>query len=170
MTLPLDHPAHFHHAPSFAALRAELVREAEARRRTYPGQIDKGRMTAQDAAWQHGVLAAIVQDLAAVIAVAVPALPPSPYSWADKRSALTRELDQRRRFYPGWIAKGRLDEGQAASSRYTAARRARGSSRSSLGSARAISPAPARLCRYLAPLPFRRGRRASSCAGRRSCA
>ena len=115
MTLPLDHPAHFHHAPSFAALRAELVREAEARRRTYPGQIDKGRMTAQDAAWQHGVLAAIVQDLAAVIAVAVPALPPSPYSWADKRSALTRELDQRRRFYPGWIAKGRLDEGQAAS-------------------------------------------------------
>lgn len=115
MTLPRDLPAHFHHpAVTFAALRAELTREAEARRRTYPGQIDKGRMTAQDAAWQHGVLAAIAQDLEAVIALQVPALPSCPYSWADKRSALTRELDQRRRFYPGWIAKGRMDQDQAS--------------------------------------------------------
>lgn len=115
MTLPLDMPANFSHpGVSFAALRAELAREAEARRRTYPGQIDKGRMTAADATWQHGVLAAIQQDCEAVIALAVPALPACPYTWADKRGALTRELEQRRRFYPGWIAKGRLTADQAA--------------------------------------------------------
>ena len=33
-------------------------------------------------------------------------------SWADKRHALQRELDYRRRFYPGWIAKGRFDQAQ----------------------------------------------------------
>ena len=119
MTLPLDMPAHLHHAPSFAAVQAELAREAAARARTYPGQIAKGRMTQQQAEWQQGVIAAIQQDLAAVIAVAVPQLPERAYSWTDKRAALLRELDQRARFYPGWIDKGRL--AQADADRQTAA-------------------------------------------------
>lgn len=123
--LPLTMPAHFAHpAVSFAGLRAELAREAAARRRTYPDWIAKGRMTAAEAEHQHQVLAAITADLEwsrAVPAVRVPyhAAPPEPvegrrFTWPEKRTALKRELAQRARLYPDWIAKGRFTAAQGA--------------------------------------------------------
>lgn len=112
MTLPLSLCAHRAFPQvTYAQLRAELQREAEARRRTYPQLVAKGRMTEAEAAHQHAILAAIAQDLEAVIAL-TPAHPepvegPS-FSWFDKRACLQRELAQRARFYPGWIAKGNM--------------------------------------------------------------
>lgn len=113
MTLPLTMPAHFHHAPTFAQVRAELARELQARRRLYPDRIAKGRMDPQEADFQQAIIAAIAQDLDAVIAVAVPQLPRRAFTWAQKRQALLRELEYRARFYPEWIAKGRLTRDQA---------------------------------------------------------
>ena len=136
MTLPLDMPAHFHHAPSFAQVRAELAREIDQRRRFYPDRVAKGRLSQAQADHQIAVFAAIAQDLEAVIAIRVPQLlakpvtggmeghsaagpnistgtPLTTLSWSEKRNALNRELDYRRRFYPDWIAKGRLAQGAA---------------------------------------------------------
>ena len=129
MTLPLDMPAHFHHAPSFAHVRAELARELDQRRRFYPDRVAKGRLSQAQADHQLAVIAAIAQDLEAVIAIRVPFLPgtgrgtsaagggaqaASPtFTWSEKRNALNRELDYRRRFYPDWISKGRLAQGAA---------------------------------------------------------
>ena len=139
MTLPLDMPAHFHHAPSFAQVRAELARELDQRRRFTPDRVAKGRLSQDQADHQIAVFAAIAQDLEAVIAIRVPQLvtggplsgradweghsaagpnistgtPLTTLSWSEKRNALNRELDYRRRFYPDWIAKGRLAQGAA---------------------------------------------------------
>lgn len=135
MTLPPDMPAHFHHAPTFAQVRAELARELQQRRRLYPDRVAKGRMSAPEAERQIALIAAIAADLDAVIAVAVPqrmaelngarrhgagtanistGTPAATFSWSQKRNALLRELDYRTRFYPEWIAKGRLLEADAA--------------------------------------------------------
>lgn len=114
LTLPLTMPAHFHHAPSFADVRAELAREAAARASFYPTYVAKFRMTQADADHQLAILAAIAADLEAVIAIRTPdhMRSPQPFTWSQKRDALLRELDQRNRFYPDWIAKGRFDQAE----------------------------------------------------------
>lgn len=132
MTLPLTMPAHrAYPAVSFAQLQRELADEARRRRETYPGMIAKGRMTPEEADYQHQVLAAIAADLEGVIAFPSsrpetggmetpqgsnisPVDPLPTLSWAEKRNALTRELTYRARLYPVWIAKGTLTEAEAA--------------------------------------------------------
>lgn len=115
-------PSTRHPHVTHAMIAAELAREAEARRRTYPAMIEQGRMTAEDAERGHAVCAAWADDIARVIAFwAAPfprgAMPCQPrtrgFTWAERRSALDRELQQRARLYPRWIAQARLDAGEA---------------------------------------------------------
>lgn len=114
MTLSPDMPAHFHHAPTFAQVRAELARELAARAGFYPSFVSKGRMSQSEADWQLQIFRAIAEDLEAVIALRVRNLSTErqAFSWADKRRALLRELDHRQRFYPDWIRKGRFDQAE----------------------------------------------------------
>ena len=137
LSLSKDMPAHraFPNV-TYAQLRAELQREADYRRRTFPQLVAKGNMTEAEAAHQHAILTAIAQDLEAVIAfpgagafsTSEPAGMETPlpgrdnwgrslaqattkepsFTWHDKRACLQRELAQRARFYPGWIAKGNM--------------------------------------------------------------
>ena len=109
LSLSKDMPAHraFPNV-TYSQLRAELQREADYRRRTYPQMIAKGNMTQAEADWQQAIIAAIAQDLEAVIARADHGTRLHPFTWHEKRAALTRELAQRARLYPGWIAKGNM--------------------------------------------------------------
>lgn len=91
---------------SYASITAEVRREIDHRRTAYPHMVAKGRMTEAEARWQQQVFAAIQRDVASM---SQGQHQPDPaFSWADKVRALTREVDLRLKFYPGWIQKGRL--------------------------------------------------------------
>lgn len=102
----------------FADALDELRREAAARRRTYPDWIARGRMTQAEADYQLAILDAIAADVTrrARWAGTGTRLPPAEHSftWHQRREAIAREMDQRTRLYPDWIAKGRLDQAEAA--------------------------------------------------------
>lgn len=101
----------------------ELTREMAARRATYPRMVERMRMTAEQMATEFALCSAWQADCARYgtwLASATPRAPIAPvalsggFSWAQRRSGLQRELDQRARLYPGWIAKGQLDPAAAA--------------------------------------------------------
>ena len=124
-------------APASVPLRlqlAEIERELHQRRESYPGRVDKGRMTAHDAEYGVDIVRAIAEDLrhqqlldqwsesfqrtgqddaeiwARVEAqqlTAARAL--APFRWAELVTALQREILLRRRYYPQWVAKKTLD-------------------------------------------------------------
>ncbi|WP_374414254.1 hypothetical protein [Novosphingobium colocasiae] len=111
---------------TFADLRAELAREIALRRAAYPRMIEKGRMTRADADRQLALFAALAEDVERIRAAeeafraTFPGRPyqrPAPaahrFTWAQRRAALTHELDRRARLYPDWIAAGRLTQDQA---------------------------------------------------------
>ena len=115
-------PSTRHPQVSFDDIAAELEREAEARRRAYPGMIEKMRLTEQAAQLEHRLVAAWRADLARYIAYLGQTIPrgPAPYAvrtdgftWYDRRQGLARELDRRARLYPKWIAAGTLDQAEA---------------------------------------------------------
>lgn len=100
---------------TYAAITAEAERELASRRRTYPDRVGSGRMTQADADYQIDIMAAIVGDTRRMSSH-YPAhqgkveTAGHAFSWADRRKALERELDLRDRFYPQWIASGRLQK------------------------------------------------------------
>jgi hypothetical protein len=96
-----------------AELRIELARERDARARVYPQRIEAGRMTEPDAARELALIAAIADDLERMIAPGPCLAATHAWSWSDRRAALVRELDFRRRLYPQWIANGRLSQADA---------------------------------------------------------
>lgn len=111
MTEP--HPSRFP-GITWAAIRAELAREAAQRRSVYPGWCAKGNLTQAEADWQIAAIDAIAADALrferAFAARTNPLefAPGHTLSWADRRKVLLRELDYRSHLYPGWIRKGNL--------------------------------------------------------------
>lgn len=105
---------------SLEALAAELAREAEARAAFYPGRVAKGNMLQAEADRELAIAGAWQEDLRRIRSCWFerPGEPPAPamhgLAWRDRRAALLRELDLRRRIYPEWIAGGRMLEAQAA--------------------------------------------------------
>jgi hypothetical protein len=91
--------------------RDEIEREIAYRRRTYPERIAQGRMTKTEADWQIELFTAIEADVGRMAAPYAP--PAHEHSWNDRRAALWREIELRERFYPNWIADGRLTQERA---------------------------------------------------------
>lgn len=131
MTLPATswtHPIHHRYpATTWRVLGAEIDREITARLNTYPGRVETGRMTQAEMDWQMQLARAWREDVDRYelayrpLSEGRPITPPREIrakhelNWRVRRSALLRELEQRQRFYPDWIAKGRLTEAAAAS-------------------------------------------------------
>ena len=123
-----------HHAfpdVSWADLRAELQREISHRKGAFEGMIGKGRITKAAADRELDIFAAILEDCerfrkaVAPVGEGRPAVNPlsiertpgsslHAYTWHERRSALTRELEYRERIYPAWIQKGRIKPDDAA--------------------------------------------------------
>ncbi len=123
-TVHLDlEPSTRHPGVTYAAIRAELQREADARARLYPKRIESGRLTQAEAGRQRALIAALAADVTRMASYDPPdahgitwRLAPGDehgVSWHDRRACLHRELDLRARFYPQWIAEGRLTQPDA---------------------------------------------------------
>lgn len=99
-----------HHFPdvSWADCRAEVDREAAYRARTYPDRVAGGRMQQADADYQLAIIGAIAADVDRMTGAYAPAA--HRYIWLERRQALDREIDLRRRLYPEWVEKGRLTQ------------------------------------------------------------
>lgn len=99
---------------SWADCRAEVERENSYRQRTYPDRVSSGRMTQADADYQIAIFAAIAGDIDRMAHVGADRpMATHAYSWNERRQALGREIDMRDRFYPDWIASGRLPQERA---------------------------------------------------------
>lgn len=102
-----------------AATEAELRRELGQRRAVYPGRVAARRMLQAEADDQLALAAAWIEDAARVRTSffsppwSAPVEPAHGLSWRVRRSGLLRELALRGRFFPGWIAKGKLTSAQA---------------------------------------------------------
>ena len=129
MTLPATawtHPFHERWpAITWASLAAEIDREITARLNTYPGRVERGRMTQAEMDWQLQLARAWREDVDRFAAAHRPLSEGRPMTcpvqvanrhgiaWRPRRGALLRELEQRRKHYPGWIAEGRLTQAAA---------------------------------------------------------
>ena len=130
-TIRLDFEPSLHHpGVTYAAIRAELQRELAARGRLYPKRVESGRLTPADAARECDLIAAMLADVTTMASYhaadaqnvtwrVTPRLSAHPegiqrdHTWEQRRMALHRELDLRRRIYPQWIAEGRLTQPDA---------------------------------------------------------
>ncbi|MBB5985337.1 hypothetical protein [Sphingobium lignivorans] len=109
----------------------ELARELDLRRKSYPGRVERGKMSGAEAEWQIDVMAAIHVDLQAslllidgsrsVEKIRLAGLARTAadrrllrFRWAELVEVLQREVALRRRWYPDLIAQERLS---AAASR-----------------------------------------------------
>lgn len=98
---------------TFADMLRELADERTQRATTYPHLINKGTLSAPDAARHMAIWRAIEADFAAAAPhqdrpgtpEANAAAPKNAVSWDDKIRELRRELALRRTAYPKWIAK-----------------------------------------------------------------
>lgn len=100
------------------AMRAELERELEDRRRYFPGMIRKASMTEQDADRRLALWRDLIADLARAFNPDVMQrreLPLSDrrFSWREKIAEIRRELALRDAVYPDRIAKARMTEAEA---------------------------------------------------------
>lgn len=86
------------HAIGADELLLELDEELARRRQVFPGLIDRGALTREDAAHQVETLAAIRADLHASRAA------PDLTIWEARVRELRRDLALRRNAYPKWIA------------------------------------------------------------------
>jgi hypothetical protein len=112
-------------------LAAEIDRELGSRAALYPKRVDAMRMTQAEADAQIAIARAWRADVARIAAWragaaerwarkcaggeygAFPA-PEHGIDWRTRRQAVERELELRARFYPDWIASGRLAPAAAA--------------------------------------------------------
>lgn len=121
-----------HLAPvTFAQLVAELDRELAMRRQVYPDRIETARMSMAEAERELALCAAWIEDLGRVQdlrqrmaaawhahnmplwAACRAAGPAHDFSWRDRRQALGRELQLRRRVYADDVATARLTQADA---------------------------------------------------------
>lgn len=123
-----SHPLH-HRFPAITwrVLAAEMDREISARLNTYPAQVERGRMTQAEADWQLQLARAWREDVERFEHRCYPLMEGRPaalmseipaahgIAWRPRRAALLRELEQRQRFYPEWVEKGRLTQAGADS-------------------------------------------------------
>jgi hypothetical protein len=100
-------------AIGLADIADELHRERAARAKLYPKRVAEGRMTEAEAAFGRDLIAALIADLARLEWPRVNCAETHGFSWAQRRAGLAAELAWRRRFYPEWIAAGRLDKAEA---------------------------------------------------------
>jgi hypothetical protein len=98
---------------TYADVAAELKREAEQRARVYPDRVAKGMMQAAEAEYQRTIWRAIIADMEGDMRNEGDATPRHSFSHAQRVTALQRELDMRRQYYPGWVAKSRMTQAQA---------------------------------------------------------
>lgn len=100
---------------SATQIMAELAREAQARRRFYPRQVENLRMTQAEADHQLAMVDAWREDLQRM--GSTPPMPdPQPkhgFTWNARRQALAREIDLRARVYPRHVAEGKLTAADA---------------------------------------------------------
>lgn len=100
------------------AMRAELERELEDRRRYFPGMIRKARMTEQEADRRLALWRDLIDDLARAFNPDVMQrreLPLSDrrFSWREKIAEIRRELALRGAVYPDRVAKARMTRAEA---------------------------------------------------------
>lgn len=95
----------------------ECARELEQRRRFYPTRVAEGRMMQDEANRQLAIAAAWLDDARRIEAHDYTPAPLAPathaISWAERRTAIAREIGLRDRVYPGHIASARMTEGEA---------------------------------------------------------
>lgn len=94
----------------------ELRRERAARRRTYPQQVQLGKMTQPEADHQIALVEALIDDVTrwARFLTSRQIAPQShQLTWHQRRAAIARELEYRARVYPQWIALGKLEPAEA---------------------------------------------------------
>lgn len=112
-----------------AAIAAELMREESARMEAYKVEVAKGRMTLAQADYGTAIFRTMAEDVRRLDAAgghqtrARDLVDQSPaqwplaalrrFAWAERRDAIQREIDRRRRLYPDWIAKGRITQADA---------------------------------------------------------
>ncbi len=102
------------------ALHRELERELRDRKRLYATRVEAGNMTAAEKDYQLAIAQAWQDDLNRMVDCwftnpgSAPHKAPHEFSWGERRGALQRELDLRRRFYPQWTESGRLLAADAA--------------------------------------------------------
>jgi hypothetical protein len=92
--------------PTVAIQYQAAVDEYAQRNRHYPRRIEAGKMSQIEADKQQGVMRAIVNDLRPPKDAHNPQS--DAFTWADKVHALRREIALRRRYYPTWVADGRM--------------------------------------------------------------
>lgn len=116
MTQPMPHRFP---AITFAAIAAELAREAQARIATHARELARGRMAPADVAREAALVAAWQEDCRRMAALqpgqnpnAAP--PRHGLTWRARVQGLTRELDLRAKHYPAWIEQGRMTATQSA--------------------------------------------------------
>ena len=104
---------------------AEAKRERALRRRFYPGRVETLRMTQAEADFQLAIAAAWVEDVARIEGFHAKVIAnldargrlstiirhdPAKHgcSWKDRRAALGREIELRRRVYPRHVEEARI--------------------------------------------------------------
>lgn len=100
---------------TYADCAAEIARELDHRRHTYPDRVAANRMKQADAQYQLDIFDCIRLDVDRM-AHSGPEPEPAPahlFTWAERRKALQRELDYRARLYPEWIKGGRMTQHRA---------------------------------------------------------
>ena len=100
---------------TYAMMIEEAARELATRRRIYPDRVNTGRMKQAEADYQIALMAGIAADTVRMADVGGAPIPPCPhkFTWAQRRSGIGHELAMRARFYPQWIAAGRLRQAAA---------------------------------------------------------
>lgn len=113
-----EHAGQGFHVDQARAMKAELERELEERKRVYPGLVKKGRLKQEEADRRIALFEEIRADLAQAFHPDIMqrfdlARSDRKFAWREKIAELRRELALRERFYPDRISKGRLTEGLA---------------------------------------------------------
>jgi hypothetical protein len=92
---------------AYTALAAEMQRELCHRKSTLPKRVLEGRMRQVDADYQLTIWRVLCEDVPRMRDNA-PLHIETAFSHKDRCAALEREIKLREKFYPIWIAKGRL--------------------------------------------------------------
>lgn len=99
------------------AVVAEIRRELEDMRSTFPDKLAKGRLKQEEADYLEALVAEILADLAVAFGDLPPfslMVPPEGrYVWADKVRWIRGEIERREANYPMQVDKGRLTREQA---------------------------------------------------------
>lgn len=113
MTIAALTASHRVPGPTFADVRAELLRTAAERAAVDPLAVRKGNMTEGQAAERQQILQAMAADIDRICARAGTGTEQHRFPWAARRRELQAELDRRRRDYPPKVRAGDFDQATA---------------------------------------------------------